>query len=195
MRWMLVVVVGCSTNHHGVAPDAHSDAMGDALAGPDGDTGFCDSAATSGHAALTNNAVTIDFGNTFAGASFSGGDFAPGNPSVGIRLLFTNGVHVASSTLQCCAGGPSPCCAIEGAIANTYVAMDVAIGMHDAQFQSFQDTSFMVNGTVDITDFTEPEFQGTPGRVAGTVTTTGNGNSLNATFDAQFCQELLTETI
>ena len=191
-RVLLVFAVGCSDNIHS-APQVLLDAPRDSPSGLDGDENFCDASTTSGHAALTRNGVTTDFSFTFVAGEVSGGDLLPGNTPMGVTLLFTNSARLSPTTLQTCEASAQ--CPTDGVIARMYVPTDAALGSHDAQLASFTDSAFTLNGTAEVTDFTNPVYEVNPGRVAGMITTTGSGDTLSATFDAQFCYQLLTATI
>lgn len=132
------------------------------------------------------------FSRVYAGGVVPGGPFAPetGLPLTPM-LLFSNGDHLSPNTLYCCAGSDSTCCSLEGVVAH---ADSSAVGSHVVQLTSFQDPSFMVQGTITITDYVAP-FETTPSRIAGSITTTSGGDSVNAMFDTTFCELLLSQTI
>jgi hypothetical protein len=186
--WWLLALVGC--DHPSSHPVAPIDA---APIGVDGDPNFCDVSATSGHAALTIGGTSRTFSRVYAGGVIAGGgQLAPGDgPPLTPMLLFTDDARLPEQTLYCCSQPAQPCCTIDGAIANADTS---AIGTHPVRLTSFQDSAFMAEGTITITDYTAP-FQSTPSRIAGSIVTTSTGDSVNATFDTNFCELLLEEPI
>jgi len=187
--WWLVALVGCDhPSSHPVAPlDAPPIVA-------DGDPNFCDVSTTSGHAALTIGATSRTFSRVYAGGVIWGGGLAPAtdnNPPMTPMLLFTDEARLSEETLYCCSTTGQSCCTIDGAIANADTS---AVGAHPVRLTSFRDSSFMADGTITITDYTAPD-QNAPSRIAGSIVTTSTGDSVNATFDTNFCELLLSEPI
>jgi hypothetical protein len=183
--WWLLALVACDhPSHHAVDAAPVVD---------DGDPNFCDVSATSGHAAVTIAGTSRTFSRVYAGGVIFGGGVAPvgNNPPLSPMLLFTDEARLPENTLYCCTSPGQSCCTAEGVIANADTS---AIGTHPVRLTSFQDSSFTAEGTITITDYIAP-FETTPSRIAGSIVTTSTGDGVNAMFDTNFCELLLSEPI
>ena len=181
--WWLIALVGC--DH----PSSHPP---DGVPSADADPNFCDVSATSGHAAVVSGGTSRTFSRVYAGGVLSIGPVAPVDaPPMTLLLLFTDGEHLSQQTAQCCSYSGSPCCTLDGAIGDAALA---DIGTRPIRLTSFRDSSFVVQGTIMITDYIAPD-QNVPSRIAGSITTTSSGDSVNAMFDTAFCPLLLSATI
>ena len=182
--WWLLALVGC--DH----PSSHP--IDAAPVVVDADPNFCDVSAESGHAALSIGGTSHTFSRVYAGGVLLGGAVAPlGGPPMTLMLLFADGDHLSQEALLCCSASGSSCCTLDGAIGDADTA---EIGAHPVRLSSFQDSSFTAQGTITITDYIGP-YQTAPSRIAGSISTTSSGDSVNAMFDTTFCPLLLGATI
>ena len=185
--WLVALLAGCTGDHHGsAAVDAHAVHT---------DPNFCDVWATSGRLAVVKSGVAHTFTRAYAGGVIGGGPVAPianleGAP-ITLLLWFNDVDHIPAPTAQCCDFAGGSCCTLDGLIVNTATS---AIGTHPAQFTSPIDASFMAQGSITITDYVAP-YSGMPDRIAGSITTTSSGDTVNGMFDTVFCPAMLSALI
>jgi hypothetical protein len=183
VRWLLPLLLGCSSSHGTVSADA-------APPGPDADSHYCDTGADSAHVTVVTSGTSSVFTSAFAGGTVGGGGILPltGQP-MSVSMMFTTMMHLPVETAQCCDLGGGACCPLDGVVANTTEELlpGSELGSHPVVIRSLQSSTVMVQGTLIVTDFVGP-FDQAPGRISGSIST--GDNSVSGTFANTFCSAL-----
>jgi len=194
-------VVACNGSHGTSADartngDATSDALADAHPFTDAYYNFCDAAPGAASIMVTGPGGTTNYDRVHAGGIWLTGPVArtTAAPPLLTTLWLTSVGHVDPSQVSCCTG-KSTCCTTPGVVvSDVNLAAGSEIGEHAATVFSAPDSSFQLNGTLDVTGFAQP-FEQPPGRIAGSVFASGAGFTITGSFANSFCLPLLQVTI
>jgi hypothetical protein len=178
-----LAIAGC---HH-----AHEPAS-DAQPILDSPVGFCSSADGSANLVLQQAGPAKTYDRLYAGGVWLTGPVRASGAPFQLELVFANTSPISQELGVCCEMPSSSCCAIDAIAASIDSLPDGGeVGSHPVTVNG---ASFMVSGTLTITDWMHP-FLAAPGRIAGSLSVVTNTITIDGMFDNQFCAEMLTATI
>lgn len=189
----LLFAIGCGPD---VDPDHHQHPIDaaphdvakvpDAIAGPDADFGFCDSAPGSSHVTVVDQGVTTVYDRLHVYIEAGGGGpVAPFAQFVPISMMFTSVGRLGDNDTANCLGGATNLCPAPGVRA--YGTLENSgPGEHPMTFEALTHADFSAQGSITITHFLLPTGSNV-GHVMGSVATTTGTDSVTGTFENDIC--------
>jgi len=152
--------------------------------------------AASGTASITvNHSGTVStWPRVDAGGTWFTGPVAAVGPPMSLALLFNNTDPFQRDAASCCMYAGSTCCTTDGLLVTVdSLPYGAEVGQHAAMISRFQ-PGVALSGTLTITTFSHP-FDHSPGLIAGSISGASGGDTVNGSFENNFCTALLSATI